>query len=357
MKHYSCLLMLLSLCIPAMAEQSLPSCGIIEDNDASAPVQEHLPTAQVLERIRTDRTLTVSAATAQLFETAGDGVLDDVVGHLRWVIRNDHGDAERTAYWLLREMKVGGRADVADEFIAGLENEQAEVRSASASGLIIVPSSKRAAAGFALIDRLGKEGDESVYHAVLNALPLVVSPAHKSRVGALRAVLSQDRTSDARPGLIVDWKTEAATAIINILGPEEAIKLFGDLDPSKSGERFGIEGAAVALTMFGGENFTDMDSARRDVLRDLFRTYGVGLLAQDSREEAERDARTREAAMHLFMVVLGPPKKGWRDVDVSEIRTALQIAVSYEKEGSPVAGHITEFLEFLSHIEDDQARS
>jgi len=82
--------------------------------------------------------------------------------------------------------------------------------------------------------------------------------------------------------------------MIDILGPEEAIPLFGRLDLSKTGERLGIEGAVMALTMFGGERFPDMDPARRDKLRDLYREYGIGLLSQESREEAERDSRGQE---------------------------------------------------------------
>jgi hypothetical protein len=286
------------------------------------------------------------------------------------VIRNNEGEPEATAYRLLKAVGVGGRADVADQFIAGLGDEQKSVRWASASGLINAPSSRREAAGFALLDRLEKEleveTDESVYRTILRALAQVASPAHKSRVGALRAALTQDRTSEVETAallaattgrkdpkivagdLVVAWKTEAASALINILGPEEAIQLFKQLDASKTGERLGIEGAVMALTMFGSGQFNEMDLARRDELRDLFRKYGIGLLSQESREEAERDSRVRTAVVTgLFSVALGPPKH-WRQEDLSEVQPALTHALTLESQGSKVGEAIFSMLDWLS---------
>jgi hypothetical protein len=91
-----------------------------------------------------------------------------------------------------------------------------------------------------------------------------------------------------------------------------------------------------------------MDSDRRDDLRDRFRTYGVALVSQDTTEETQRDVRIRSAVLSLlFPVVLGR-QPDWREIDVTEIRAALQIAISKEPEGSRIARHMMAVLELVT---------
>ncbi len=350
-------LILLLNCLPVMAGPT-QSCAVAEDNSASAPVQEHRVTAAVLERLQSDRTFTVRAAAAQLREAAADDdALNEVVGHLRWAIRNSDGEPRATAYDILEAMSLGGRADVAEQFIAGIEDVQQHVRQASAMGLRMAPSGKRDAAGTAVFDRLGREADPDVYHSLLDSLTVLASPTHKSRVDELRKVLSMEQPAGMVPDHwaqwrvpdhFEEWKFKAARAVINVIGPADAIALFRDLDVAKPGERFAIEGAVRALAVYAMEHFTpEMDPGRRDGLRDLLRDYGVPLLSQESAEEAERDARVRSAVVtKLFPVVLGRPEF-WRPGDVDQIRSVLVAALPKERDGSKVAGEINRLLSLL----------
>jgi hypothetical protein len=119
-----------------------------------------------------------------------------------------------------------GRADVAEQFIMGLDDQQQSIRAVSAEGLKMAPSRKHDKAATALFDRLRAEDDSSVYHSLLESLTAVATRAHNGRVGDLMAVLTQEHPRMEIPPLqFVEWKNKAARTVIRILGPENAIEL------------------------------------------------------------------------------------------------------------------------------------
>jgi hypothetical protein len=318
--------------LPAIAEQPLRLCDIVEDNDVAAPVEQNLEAAQVLERIQSDWNLraTDAAVAAQRLEAEGDDMPDKVVGHLRWVIRNNDGEPERTAYWLLNELGLGGRADVADQFIAGLNDEQASVRRTSADGLGVAPSSKRPEAWLALIGRLPKTSYPGAHHSVLDSLEQLASPDLKGGSDILLAEFKAGPPDGVSDGLLKEWKAKVAAALIGVRGPEEALAEFRKLDLDDPVERIATAGALQALTIYAGENFPEMDPERRDRLRDLLRDYGIDLLAKDDTlENAERNGDVRKGVAYLFVwAVLGQGEP--RAQDVRAISAAVDAAVRVE---------------------------
>ncbi len=252
-------------------------------------------------------------------------------------------------------MRSAGRADVTGRFVAGLNDDQQDVRLVSAWGLKMAPSSKHEEAATALFDRFGKESDSSVTHAILDSLTAVATPAHSDRVRELLPLLERDQPMES--GLLLEWKTKAARTVIRVLGPEEAIALFSTLDASDPGERLGLEAAVTALTMYG-EFFPDMDPERLDELRDQFRVFGIGLLRQETPEEVQRDAGVRSAVVSMLFPLILDRKRDWREVEVTEIRSAVEAALPKEQEGSPTARQMRGILERLerAEFESDKAR-
>ena len=307
----------------------------VEDNAAAATVQEDPATTRALERHRTDPYFTLDAVAKELRSADGD-VPDEVIGHLLWAIRANTGNKVEL-YYLLRALQAGGRADVADQFLEGLHDSDAKVRSAAENGLSSAPSSRRMRAGLALIDRLRREDtDPGEYHTILGSLEQLASPALKSKSSDLLSEFKSGRAKDVPEGQFAAWKSKTATVLIGVLGPEEALATFRtmmDLDDPL--ERVATAGAVEALTVYAGENFPEMDPKRRDALRDLLRDYGIDLLAQDDTvEKAKRNTAVREAVAYLFVPVIGIG--GRRPTDVTTISAALEAAVRVESPGTRV---------------------
>lgn len=360
MKDYGGLIWILGIlfsCLPAIAEQPLRFCDIIEDNDAAAPVEQNLEAARVLERIQSDWNLpaTAAAVAAQRLEAEGDDMPEKVVGHLRWVIRNSDGESERIAFWLLDELGLGGRADVADQFIAGLYDEQASVRRISADGLRVAPSSKRLEAWRALIDRLPKTGSPGEHHAVLDSLERLASPDLKGGSDILLAEFTAGPPDGVSDGLLEAWKAKAAAALIGVLGPEQALAEFRKLDLDDPVERIATAGALEALAIYAGENFPELDPERRDRLRDILRDYGIDLLAKDDTfERAARNGDVREGVGSLFVVVLGLGEP--RAEDVRAISAVMDAAVRVEPLETRAAKMFSSIKTLLEREEFREAR-
>lgn len=351
MKQISVPLLALALWIPALAGTA-PSCAVVEDNNASSELRVHAPTAQVLERLNTDRTFTVSAAATQLKAVQGEG-LDNVIGHLRMTATVGTGEKRAQAYEVLFAMSVGGRADVADQFTAGLNDSEERARLASARGLRLAPSGKKAKVGRALLDRLAESDTPSVHQATLGSLALVATPALQDRASEIEAVLKQDPPADVVPDRQVELRSKAATAVIRVRGFDDATAVFRTLDPDTSGERYGIEGALRALSDFALAHLPDDDPERDGQLRSGLRDFGVGVLAHTN-EKAEQTTRVRRTVVQfLFPAVAREYLSEWRSEDAVAIRSALVEALPYEGEGSEVGKLITRFLARLPQQDEE----